>query len=78
MDYLDTHIVIERSLHFSAEEDLRSFYRASHALLNTFIKPNEEVQMHLLFINCVPILSYASAIKEHNSKLLLFTTATQL
>ena len=65
--YLGTSIFSEKGLQFSAENDLRSFYRASNSILNTLNKPSEEIQMQLLYTNCVPILSYASAVKVFKS-----------
>ena len=65
--YLGTTIVSDRGFRFSAENDLRSFYRASNSILNTLAKPNEEIQLQLLYANCVPILSYASAVKQFKS-----------
>ena len=62
--YLGTSILSDKGLLFSASNDLCTFYRAANALLNTLNRPNEEVQMQLLYANCVPILSYASAVKD--------------
>ena len=65
--YLGTTIVSKRGLQFCAKNDLRCFYRASNAILNTLNRPNEEIQMQLLYSNCVPILSYTSAVKVYES-----------
>ena len=60
-------IISKRGLPFSAKNDLRCFYRASNAILNTLNKPNDEIQMQLLYTNCVPILTHASAAEEYES-----------
>ena len=41
------------------------FYRSANSVLNVLKKPDETIQMHLLFRNCVPTLTYACAIKEY-------------
>jgi len=53
---------------FSCSEDLAKFYRASNAVLNAIKKPSENVLMHLLFTNCVTILTYAADVKEYTSR----------
>ena len=66
--YLGVTVVSEKGIHFSAVDDLRNFYRAANSILNTLNKPNEEVQMQLLYANCVPILSYACAVKDFKAR----------
>ena len=66
--YLGTTIVNGPSLSFSATDDLCSFYRASNSILNVLNKPDEIISMKLLFTNCVPVISYACAIKEYSSR----------
>ena len=61
--YLGTTIISNPGFEFSAKNDLASFYRATNSILNVLQKPSEEVSMQLLYTNCVPILSYASAVK---------------
>ena len=53
---------------FSAKNDLACFYRATNSILNVLHKPSEEVSMQLLYTNCVPILTYASAVKILSAK----------
>ena len=53
---------------FSAKNDLACFYRATDSILNVLHKPSEEVSMQLLYTNCVPILTYASAVKILSAK----------
>ena len=66
--YLGTTIVSAPAFAFSCSDELRNFYRAANAILNTLKKPKEEVLMHLLFTNCVPILTYASSVKYFSAK----------
>ena len=51
-------------LTYSSEADLKCFNRSVNSLLNVINGPNEIIQMHLLYANCVPIMTYASGIKE--------------
>ena len=53
---------------YSAENDIRSFYRSANAILNIVNCPDETILMHLLYTNCVPILSYACAVKEFSAR----------
>ena len=62
--YLGVTICSRPSFSYSAETDLRSFYRAVNSILNVINGPNEVIKMHLLYTNCVPILKYACAAKE--------------
>ena len=62
--YLGTTIVSGKNLSFSHIKDLRSFYRSANSVLSAIRKPNEMVQMHLLYSMCVPILTYAADVKE--------------
>ena len=66
--YLGTTICADGGFSFSISHELRNFYRASNAILNVLTKPNENVLMHLLYINCVPILTYACGVKTLSSK----------
>ena len=66
--YLGVTIVSDVGLCFSAVNELRTFYRASNSLLSVLNKPSEEVMMHLLFTNCVPVISYACNIKSFSAK----------
>ena len=66
--YLGMTIVSNPTFSFTAEPDLRSFYRASNLVLNVLAKPDEAVQMQLLFTNCVPTLSYGCSIKDYSSR----------
>ena len=62
--YLGVTIVSRPCFTYSSDTDLRSFYRAVNSVLNVLHGPNEMIQMQLLYSNCVPILTYASAVKD--------------
>ena len=62
--YLGTTIISNPYFTFPAEADLVSFYRSANSVLNVLKKPDEIVQMQLLYTNCVPTLTYASAEKS--------------
>ena len=65
--YLGVSLISGKSLSFSAVNDLRSFYRSYNSLLSVTNRPNERVMMKLLYTNCIPIVSYACAVKEYSS-----------
>ena len=66
--YLGTQVVSDKGLSFSASKDLSSFYRASNAILRAVTKPSDEILLHILYTNCIPILTYACAVKEYTSR----------
>ena len=66
--YLETTIKSDPDFTFTAESDLRSFYRASNSVLNVLEKPDEAVQMQLLFSNCAPTITYGCAVKEYTAR----------
>ena len=66
--YLGTTITNNKGITFSSKNDLTKFYRASNSILRAAKKPSEEVMMQLLYSCCVPILSYACAVKQYSSK----------
>ena len=66
--YLGITLVSKPTLSYTAENDLRSFYRSANSILNVINGPNEIIMMHLLYANCVPILTYGSAIKQFPSR----------
>ena len=66
--YLGTTIVSSPTFLFSSESDLRSFYRSANSILNVLNRPDECIQMCLLYANCVPCLTYACAIKEYPAR----------
>ena len=66
--YLGATIESRRGFEYSSSKDLTSFYRASNSIIRAVKKPSEEVQLHLLYSNCIPILTYASAVKQYTSR----------
>ena len=66
--YLGASIVSKKGITFSSANDLTKFYRASNSILRANNKPSEEVLMQLLYSCCIPILSYASAVKDYPSR----------
>ena len=61
--YLGATITNKKGISFSNSCDLSKFYRASNSLLRAVKRPSEEVMMHLIYSCCIPILTYASAVK---------------
>ena len=68
MTYLGTTIISENGFNFSACNDLRKFYRSTNSLLTVLHRPSEQVLMQLLYVNCLPIISYASEIKLYSAR----------
>ena len=65
--YLGTYLRSCDGLSFSSTATIRSFYRAANSILHSRVKPNTEVLMKLLYVNRVPILTYACAVKEFSA-----------
>ena len=66
--YLGATIVNNKGFAFSPSTDLSKFYRASNSILRATTKPSEEVMLQLLYSCCIPILTYASAVKDFSSR----------
>ena len=62
--YLGTTIGVGNHLNFVARPDLNSFFRATNSIINVLPGAHEHVLVTLLYTNCVPILTYACAVKE--------------
>ena len=65
--YLGTTIVSGKNLSFSARSDLSSFFRATNSIITALPGAHAHVTLQLLYSNCVPILSYASEVKEFSA-----------
>ena len=65
--YLGVTIKSGRNLGFAARPDLSSFYRATNAILGTLKGAHEHVLLNLLYSNCVPIITYACAVKDFSN-----------
>ena len=62
--YLGVELCAGKTLTFSPLSMIRSFHRAANAIFYSRVKPSETVLMKLLYTNCVPIITYASAARE--------------
>ena len=65
--YLGFHIMSRRVFRFSVQEDLCSFFGSVNSILTCTTKPKENVQLQLLYSNCVPRLTYGAAVKDLSS-----------
>ena len=63
--YLGTTLRAGSHLSFVARPDIASFFRATNSIVNLFPGVQEHVLITLLYSNCVPILTYACAVKEY-------------
>ena len=59
--YLGVELRGGKSLSFS------SFHRAANSILYSRVKPDSSVLMRLLYTNCVPIVTYACAVREFSA-----------
>ena len=66
--YLGFLIVSGPRLRFSAQYELKKFFRAANSVLNVLRKPKPDVLLHLLYANCVPIITYGCEVKSYLSK----------
>ena len=65
--YLGTTIKSGRSLGFNARPDIASFFRACNSVIHSLPGAHEHTLVMLLYSNCVPILTYACAVKEYSA-----------
>ena len=65
--YLGVILCAGKVLTFSPIASIRSFHRAANAILYSRVKPNNEILLKLLYTNCVPILSYAAAVRDYSA-----------
>ena len=65
--YLGTTIKSGRSFGFSARPVISSFFRACNSIIHSLPGANEHILVTLLYSNCVPILTYACAVKQYSS-----------
>ena len=65
--YLGFHIVSDVHFSISITEDLRGFFGSVNSILASVRCPRENVQMQLLYSNCVPKLTYGAAVKSLNA-----------
>ena len=62
--YLGFHIISGKYCRFSVQEDLCGFFGSVNSILTCLSQPKENIQLQLLFSNCVPKLTYGAAIKD--------------
>ena len=65
--YLGTTLVSGRNFSFSARSDLSSFFRATNSIFSALPDACEHVIVQLVYCNCVPILTYASEVKQYSA-----------
>ena len=65
--YLGVELCAGKALTFSPLSMIWSFHRAANAILYSRVKPSATVLMKLLYTNCVPIITYASAVRDFSS-----------
>ena len=65
--YLGVTLVSGKRVGFSSRPDLITFFRATNSILNALQGAHEHVLLTLLYTNCVPILTYACAVKEFSN-----------
>ena len=62
--YLGFNLISGKCLKFSVHKSLCGFFASVNSILTCLSKPRENVQLQLLFSNCVPKLTYGAAVKE--------------
>ena len=62
--YLGCLITSGKEFTYSNRADLASFRRSANSIISSVAKPNEQVSMRLLYSFSVPILTYASEVKQ--------------
>ena len=65
--YLGTTLKAGSRLTFTARPDLSAFFRATNSVLSSLSGAHEHTLVTLLYTNCVPVLSYACAVKEYSA-----------
>ena len=65
--YLGVEPCAGKVLSFSPAATIRSFHRVANSILYSRVKLSNDVLMKLLYTNCVPIITYASAVREFSA-----------
>ena len=65
--YLGVTLTSGKRIGFSARPDITNFYRASNSVLAALKGAHEHVALTLVYSNCVPILTYACAVKQYSN-----------
>ena len=66
--YLGTTITSGNTLGFSARPDLTAFFRAANTITGALTNAHEHTLVNLIYCNCVPILTYACAVKVFSAQ----------
>ena len=61
------NILSGKTFRFSVHENLCGFFGSVNSILTSMSRPNEHVQLQLLFSNCVPKLTYGAAVKDFSA-----------
>ena len=65
--YLGFHLMAGHHFKISIHEDLCRFFGSANSILSSTSCPRNNVQIQLLYSNCVPRLTYGAAIKDLTS-----------
>ena len=66
--YLGVNVMAGKEFFASAKKHLSAFYCCSNTILNVLHGPSVNIQMKLLYANCVPKLTYACEVRKHTSR----------
>ena len=66
--YLGVHILAGKEFLCSARKPLAAYMCSANTILNVLNKPSKMVLMHLLYVNCISILTYACEIKRFSGR----------
>ena len=69
--YLGTYVKSGKSFSTCARKPLAGFLCSANTILNVLNGPSEQVQLQLLYANCVPRLTYACEIRKHTYREML-------
>ena len=62
LKYLGTTLVSGDTFNFTARYDVVNFFRSTNAITTALTEAHEHTMLHLIYSNCVPILTYASSV----------------
>ena len=65
--YLGFHIVSGVHFKISIQKDICGFFASANSIMNSMVKPKQNVLIRLLYSNCVPRLTYGAAVKDLNA-----------
>ena len=65
--YLGVHLRNNKGLSFSALPEILSFHRSWNSISNGRARPSKDILLKILYTNCVPILTYACAVKKFSA-----------